>query len=189
MNSFKCFNFPSHSVSIVTFMASTPFFFSEKPGVPQILKIIPLADKVIVQWSVPKDGGSKILAYVIEYKNETQKEWLSREIRPANIDRYQIMDLKPHTLYSFRLYAKNAVGRGAFSKQHTYLTTGTASKDASPGTARPSGRGISDFHYRFESSLILLPTGGFRLNNCSARQVFRIQALETVTINICFNQK
>ncbi|XP_065053384.1 fibroblast growth factor receptor 1-like [Rhopilema esculentum] len=115
----------------------------EKPGVPQILKIIPLADKVIVQWSVPKDGGSKILAYVIEYKNETQKEWLSREIRPANIDRYQIMDLKPHTLYSFRLYAKNAVGRSAFSKQHTYLTTGTASKDANPGTARPSGRDSS----------------------------------------------
>ena len=80
----------------------------------------------MIQWRQPNDGGSEILAYVVQYKNETQQQWISREIRPANVDRFQIMDLRPNTIYSFRLYAKNAVGTSQSSKEYTTNTKAAA---------------------------------------------------------------
>ncbi len=88
-----------------------------------ITKVITFVDKAIVHWKGPlTDGGSKILAYVVQYKNGTQKQWKSLEIRPANVDRFQIMDLKPNTRYNFRIYAKNAVGMSPFSGVYTTST-------------------------------------------------------------------
>ena len=69
----------------------------------------------MLYWSIPKDGGSKILAYVVQYKNASEKDWISREIRPANVQSFQIMELKPNTYYAFRISAKNEVGMSPFS--------------------------------------------------------------------------
>lgn len=79
-------------------------------------------NNVVLHWSVPKDGGSKILAYVLQYKNASEGEWMSREIRPANVQSFQIMGLEPNTMYSFRIAARNEVG---ISKYSDVLRTAT----------------------------------------------------------------
>ena len=99
-------------------------------------------------WSVPKDGGSKLLAYVVQYKNTSEVHWLSREIRPANVQSFQITGLAPNTLYSFRISAKNEVGMSAFSKSMRSATrkekdTGNKNNNGHGGTITPSNRGMA----------------------------------------------
>eukprot|EP00112_Aurelia_sp_Birch-Aquarium-sp1_P001748 Seg1190.1 transcript_id=Seg1190.1/GoldUCD/mRNA.D3Y31 product="Tyrosine kinase receptor Cad96Ca" protein_id=Seg1190.1/GoldUCD/D3Y31 len=94
----------------------------DKPGTPKILQVKTYTDKAVIRWRQPNDGGSKILAYIVQYKNDTQQQWISREIRPANVDRFQITDLRPNTIYIFRLYAKNAAGSSQSSTEHSANT-------------------------------------------------------------------
>eukprot|EP00794_Sanderia_malayensis_P021159 gene21159-23240_t len=85
-------------------------FRPHKPGRPSIESVVMDADKAVVQWNVPEDGGSKILECVVQYKRKGKSVWISREIRPANVVKFVIMHLRPSTIYSFRVYAKNSVG-------------------------------------------------------------------------------
>eukprot|EP00794_Sanderia_malayensis_P001177 gene1177-547_t len=89
----------------------------DKPRRPSIESVVMDADKAVVQWNVPEDGGSKILAYVVQCKRKRKSVWISREIRPANVVKFVIMHLRPSAIYSFRVYAKNSVGVSEKPKQ------------------------------------------------------------------------
>eukprot|EP00794_Sanderia_malayensis_P003560 gene3560-4064_t len=110
----------------------------DKPGRPAIELVKMYVDKAIVEWNVPADGGSKILAYVVEYKGKGESVWLSREIRPANVVKFVIMHLRPSTIYSFRIYAKNSVGMSEISDIYTTNTKARPVTQPAPTSAMQS---------------------------------------------------
>ena len=119
---------------------------TDKPEPPKIEVTKITSTTALLSWSVPKDGGSKLLAYVVQYKNTSEVHWISREIRPANIQSFQIMGLEPNTLYSFRISAKNEVGMSPFSKIMRSATrkekdTGNEN-NGHGGTVAPSTQGM-----------------------------------------------
>ena len=70
------------------------------------------------------DGGSRITAYILQYRNSTETKWISVEIPLAHVESFQLTDLKPNTRYVFRISAKNALGMSAFSELFQSATEG-----------------------------------------------------------------
>jgi len=115
-----------------------------KPEPPKLLVAKTTAHSAFLQWPVPKDGGSKIIAYIIQYKNASEAEWKSREIRPANVQSYHVMQLVPSTLYAFRMAARNVAGIGPFCaviQSNTQSEKVPRKQISNDGTDAPSNQG------------------------------------------------
>lgn len=63
-------------------------------------------------WEEPEsDGGSKIVAYVVERRDVKRKTWTLATDR-ADTPEYCVSGLQKDSLYLFRVCAKNRVGSG-----------------------------------------------------------------------------
>lgn len=117
--------------------------FVDKPKPPELTRLEMFTNKALLHWSVPKDGGSKVLAYILQYRNSSEQGWIAREIRPANIQSFQIMELIPDTIYSFRIASKNEVGTSEFSDVFRAATKDQPEpRDDNFGKLEPSKKGI-----------------------------------------------
>lgn len=68
--------------------------------------------EVSLAWEEPEsDGGSKIVAYVVERRDVKRKTWTLATDR-ADTPEYCVSGLQKDSLYLFRVCAKNRVGSG-----------------------------------------------------------------------------
>lgn len=68
-------------------------------------------DSLILSWQPPeKDGGSKILDYIIEIKESTEKDWTYADTTDGNETHIHIKKLKQKTKYMFKICARNEAG-------------------------------------------------------------------------------
>ena len=68
------------------------------------------------------------------------------EIPLADVESFQVTDLKPNTRYVFRISAKNAFGMSAFSELFQSATEGEedlGNNSDVDGTVKPSKQGMS----------------------------------------------
>lgn len=64
-----------------------------------------------MSWQPPgKDGGSKILDYIIEMRQKTKDEWIYVDTTNGNETYIQIKKLKQKTKYTFKICARNEAG-------------------------------------------------------------------------------
>lgn len=77
------------------------------------MRVVDTADgEVSLAWDEPEsDGGSKILAYVVERRDVKRKAWTLATDR-ADIPEYCVGGLQKDNLYFFRVCARNRVGNG-----------------------------------------------------------------------------
>ncbi len=83
------------------------------PGPVKNLHVVDTADgEVSLAWEEPEsDGGSKILAYVVERRDVKRKTWTMATDR-ADIPEYCVGGLQRDNMYFFRVCARNRVGHG-----------------------------------------------------------------------------
>ncbi|KAJ8352204.1 hypothetical protein SKAU_G00236800 [Synaphobranchus kaupii] len=68
---------------------------------------------VDVEWIPPlKDGGSKIIGYILEFKEEGKEQWEKAKDKEIRGTRFVVAGLKELGLYRFRVRAVNAAGVG-----------------------------------------------------------------------------
>ena len=91
------------------------FSIEAKPDPPALYVTKITSNSVLLYWSIPSDGGSKLIAFVVQYKITLEKKWKLREIGPANVQNFHLMGLIPNTQYTFRVSARNSVGLSDFS--------------------------------------------------------------------------
>ena len=91
------------------------FSIEAKPEPPALYVAKITSNSALLRWSIPSDGGSMLIAFVVQYKITLERKWKLREIRPANVQNFQLMGLIPNTQYTFRVSARNSVGLSDFS--------------------------------------------------------------------------
>ncbi|XP_071120619.1 twitchin-like isoform X18 [Mytilus edulis] len=97
-----------------------PIFAAGAPGTPNLDKITP--NSAELSWTKPtKDGGGKILGYVIE-KKKGHGDWETATEVPANALHGKVNDLVEGEQYQFRIRAVNEAGPGDPSKPTQAIT-------------------------------------------------------------------
>lgn len=83
------------------------------PGPIKNLRVVDTADgEVSLAWEEPEsDGGSKIVAYVVERRDVKRKTWTLATDR-ADAPEYCVSGLNRDHKYLFRVCARNRVGSG-----------------------------------------------------------------------------
>lgn len=87
--------------------------FLDVPGSVKNLTVVDTADgEVSLAWEEPEsDGGSKIIAYVVERRDVKRKTWALATNR-ADAPEYCVTGLQKDSAYLFRVCARNRVGSG-----------------------------------------------------------------------------
>ena len=63
-----------------------------------------------VEWNEPEDNGSKISAYIVHYRKQTDTEWTDHP-HSGTTTSANLASLDPGTVYEIRVKARNAGGR------------------------------------------------------------------------------
>ncbi|MCP9266046.1 Twitchin [Dirofilaria immitis] len=63
-----------------------------------------------MEWEPPSDGGSKILGYMLQYKEPGSSKWINASSRPIEATSFRVQNLKDKGEYEFRVIAKNKAG-------------------------------------------------------------------------------
>ncbi|XP_037642150.1 neural cell adhesion molecule 1 isoform X2 [Sebastes umbrosus] len=103
--------------------ASRDVAIHTQPGPPQYLSVSSGPTSVVFSLKMPPvSGGTPITSFVLQYNRSAAEEW--KEVTVPASDPLAITTLRPHTLYTVRLAALNAVGVGQFSETNTIRTLG-----------------------------------------------------------------
>ncbi|XP_074510904.1 neural cell adhesion molecule 1 isoform X3 [Sebastes fasciatus] len=103
--------------------ASRDVAIHTQPGPPQYLSVSSGPTSVVFSLKMPPvSGGTPITSFVLQYKRSAAEEW--KEVTVPASDPLAITTLRPHTLYTVRLAALNAVGVGLFSETNPVRTLG-----------------------------------------------------------------
>ena len=92
------------------------------PAAPTALTATPVPGGVSLQWEAPNDGGSPILEYEYQQRDDTGvhgRFWWSTEGTAAT---YTVRRLRPQTALTFRVRAVNTHGNGAESQMSAPVT-------------------------------------------------------------------
>uniref|UniRef100_A0A3Q2XTA5 Titin n=1 Tax=Hippocampus comes TaxID=109280 RepID=A0A3Q2XTA5_HIPCM len=85
----------------------------EKPGQPCDFTVEEVsADFVALIWQPPSDGGSPILGYHIECKDQSSILWTKLNRGLVTENRFKVTSIEEGLIYEFRVYAENIVGAG-----------------------------------------------------------------------------
>uniref|UniRef100_A0A0N5D1Z0 non-specific serine/threonine protein kinase n=1 Tax=Thelazia callipaeda TaxID=103827 RepID=A0A0N5D1Z0_THECL len=63
-----------------------------------------------LEWEPPSDGGSKILGYLLHYRESGSNRWINVSLQPIDGTSFRIQNLKDGGEYEFRVVAKNKAG-------------------------------------------------------------------------------
>ncbi|XP_065318057.1 titin-like isoform X3 [Gordionus sp. m RMFG-2023] len=111
-----------------------PFKVPDSPGIP--FADVTGKDFIRLKWQTPySDGGSKVLGYLIEQRDEfafeqleksAENMWIEAKIK-EQIDQNIVIitDLLPELGYQFRVSAYNKAGQGPWSQESDILATKT----------------------------------------------------------------
>ncbi|XP_053566114.1 fibronectin type III domain-containing protein 3B [Bombina bombina] len=77
-----------------------------------------------LQWKVPIDNGSKITCYLLQW-DEGKRNSVFRECYMGSQRHCKLTKLCPAMGYTFRLAARNDIGKSDFSQEVIYYTSGT----------------------------------------------------------------
>lgn len=78
----------------------------------QLSSVRARSNNVIIQWNVPKDNGDKIQGFHVEVGKSDFAEIVATYTTTES--RYTVPNLRPATVYDFRVAAFNSVGKSAF---------------------------------------------------------------------------
>ncbi|KAK2844252.1 hypothetical protein Q5P01_010911 [Channa striata] len=100
-----------------------------QPGPPQSLTVSPGPASVLISVKAPPvSGGTPITGFVLQWRQSASEEW--KQVTVPASDPLTIPSLKPYTLYTVRLAARNAVGPGNFSDITSVRTQGINEPDS-----------------------------------------------------------
>ncbi|KHN73749.1 Twitchin [Toxocara canis] len=63
-----------------------------------------------LEWDTPPDGGSKIVGYVVQYREPSSSKWIVANAQAVPGNSYRVTGLRDKGEYEFRVIAKNAAG-------------------------------------------------------------------------------
>lgn len=88
-------------------------FSADVPGPVKNLQVVNTANgEVSLAWEEPEsDGGSKVIAYVLERRDVKRKTWTLVSDRVESPE-YTVTGLQKDSFYLFRVCARNRVGSG-----------------------------------------------------------------------------
>lgn len=68
-------------------------------------------DSLILSWQSPeKDGGSKILDYIVEMREKTKDDWIYVDTTNGNETHIHLKKLNQKIKYTFKICARNEAG-------------------------------------------------------------------------------
>ncbi|XP_036394848.1 neural cell adhesion molecule 1 isoform X2 [Megalops cyprinoides] len=109
--------------------SSTDFSLQTWPGTPDRVSVSPGPTSAHFSLYAPLvDGGSPIIQYTLQWRKEGEDSWSHRVIQSN--DPLVITSLKPYTSYSVRFAAKNRLGQGGFSLEHSVRTQAKREPDS-----------------------------------------------------------
>lgn len=96
-------------------VAQYPF---KPPGLPTNLYVVQASKSVmVIAWCKPDcDGGSPIIGYHIESKDQSSILWTKLNRSPVTENQYKVTNLEEGLIYEFRVCAENMAGVGPCSK-------------------------------------------------------------------------
>lgn len=96
-------------------VAQYPF---KPPGSPPNLHVVQASKSVmVIAWSKPEsDGGSPIIGYHIECKDQSSILWKKLNKSPVTENQYKVTSVEEGLIYEFRVCAENMAGVGPCSK-------------------------------------------------------------------------
>lgn len=105
----------SHFVESEAVVAQHPF---KPPGPPTNLRVVNASKSLmVVAWSKPEsDGGSPIIGYHIECKDQSSILWTKLNKSPLNDTQFKVTSVEEGLIYEFRVSAENMAGVGPCSK-------------------------------------------------------------------------
>ncbi|KAG8012533.1 Titin [Nibea albiflora] len=105
----------SHFVESEPVVAQYPF---KPPGPPINLRVLNASKSVmVVAWSKPdSDGGSPIIGYHIECKDQSSILWTKLNKGPVTENQFKVTSVEEGLVYEFRVCAENMAGAGPCSK-------------------------------------------------------------------------
>ncbi|XP_026221094.1 titin-like [Anabas testudineus] len=105
----------SYFVESEPVIAQYPF---KPPGPPTDLHVVQATKSVmIIAWSKPdNDGGSPIIGYHIECKDQSSILWTKLNRNPVTENQFKVTSVEEGLIYEFRVCAENMAGIGPCSK-------------------------------------------------------------------------
>ncbi|XP_069558028.1 titin-like [Brachyistius frenatus] len=105
----------SHFVESEPVVAQYPF---KPPGSPNNLHVVQASKSVmVIAWCKPdSDGGSPIVGYHIECKDQSSILWTKLNRGPVTENQYKVTSVEEGLIYEFRVCAENMAGIGPCSK-------------------------------------------------------------------------
>lgn len=108
----------------------------DRPAVPKLFAR--KKNEMTVRWTAANENGSKIVDFVLQYRQVNADEVNSdnydaenpssppfQEIYKGPLKQFIIRKLQPSTYYAFRVAAENSIGRSAFSQPLIACTSGS----------------------------------------------------------------
>lgn len=95
----------------------------QAPSQPQVSRSQAQSSQITFSWTPGRDGFAPLRYYTVQLR-ENQGPWLNipEKIDPASTS-YTALELRPHTLYQFRIQATNDLGPSPFSKESDEIRT------------------------------------------------------------------
>ncbi|KAM9805791.1 neural cell adhesion molecule 1 isoform 1-T1 [Syngnathus typhle] len=112
--------------------ASRDVAIHTQPGPPPYLSVSSGPASVFFSLkTLPVNGGTPITHFVLQWKQNADVQWQEVTVPASgNSDGLAVTSLMPYTLYTLRLAAVNAAGRGQFSDANTVRTLGRREPDS-----------------------------------------------------------
>lgn len=110
-------------------------------------------DSLVLSWVAPeKDGGSKIIEYIVEVRETKTTKWTKVGVSAGNCTNIMVTKLVKDKSYEFRICARNEAGAGAWLETEDKIIAGR----------QISKRFISFYYYFFNLKLKIAITIFFR---------------------------
>ncbi|XP_051920662.1 neural cell adhesion molecule 1 isoform X1 [Hippocampus zosterae] len=111
--------------------ASRDVAIHTQPGPPPYLSVSPGPASVFFSLKTPPiSGGTPITNFILQWRQNAAEKW--QEVTVPASDTLAVTSLMPYTLYTVRLAALNAAGRGQFSNANSVRTLGIRGEPDSP---------------------------------------------------------
>ncbi|XP_032597184.2 protein sidekick [Drosophila grimshawi] len=105
----------------------------QEPSTPQVSRSQIQAHQMTFSWTPGRDGYGPLRYYTLQFcENEGPWQTLPEKVEPS-ITSYTVYDLKPHTIYQFRIQATNDLGPSPYSFESVLARTLPAAPSAAVG--------------------------------------------------------
>lgn len=107
---------------------NTLIFFLDVPSAPRTPTSVSgmTDDSLVLSWVAPeKDGGSKIIEYIVEIRETSTTTWKQVGVSTGSSTNILVTKLVKGGSYEFRICARNEAGCGAWLETEDKITVGS----------------------------------------------------------------